>query len=171
MKTKSIPSRWLSETGRRLDPGPYLSGSIEAKELLKRLPIKNQPLRDLTKGHDGGIYNGPQFSRNYVDSAEHGVPFLGSGSMLLADLSNLPFLRRRDAESAKLRYLKVEEGMTLISCSGTVGRMVFARTNMAGMWSAQDVMKVVPDPEKIPPGYLYAFLSSRFGLPLVTSGT
>ena len=101
MKTKSIPSRWLSETGRRLDPGPYLSGSIEAKELLKRLPIKNQPLRDLTKGHDGGIYNGPQFSRNYVDSAEHGVPFLGSGSMLLADLSNLPFLRRRDAESAK----------------------------------------------------------------------
>ena len=32
-------------------------------------------------------------------------------------------------------------------------------------------MKVVPDEAKIPPGYLYAFLSSKFGVPLVVSGT
>jgi type I restriction enzyme S subunit len=32
-------------------------------------------------------------------------------------------------------------------------------------------MKVVPDEAKVPPGYLYAFLSSKFGVPLVTSGT
>lgn len=42
---------------------------------------------------------------------------------------------------------------------------------MAGVWSSQDVMKVVPDPKKIPPGYLYAFLSSKFGVPLVVGGT
>ena len=39
------------------------------------------------------------------------------------------------------------------------------------MWSSQHVMKVVPDEAKIPPGYLYAFLSSKFGVPLVVSGT
>jgi type I restriction enzyme S subunit len=33
------------------------------------------------------------------------------------------------------------------------------------------VVKVVPVPDRIPPGYLYAFLSSRYGVPLVVSGT
>jgi type I restriction enzyme S subunit len=32
-------------------------------------------------------------------------------------------------------------------------------------------MRVVPDAEKIPPGYLYAYLSSKFGVPLVVGGT
>jgi type I restriction enzyme, S subunit len=67
--------------------------------------------------------------------------------------------------------LEVRPGMTLISCSGTIGRMVYARPDMAGMWSSQDIMKVCPDPARIPPGYLYAFLSCRFGLPMVTAGT
>ena len=61
--------------------------------------------------------------------------------------------------------------MTLISCSGTIGRMAYARREMAGMWSSQDVLKVAPDPEIVAPGYLYAFLSSRFGVPLVTGST
>jgi type I restriction enzyme S subunit len=32
-------------------------------------------------------------------------------------------------------------------------------------------MKVVPDPARVPPGYLFAYLSSRYGVPLVVSGT
>jgi type I restriction enzyme S subunit len=42
---------------------------------------------------------------------------------------------------------------------------------MDGMWSSQDVLKVVPDPNRILPGYLYALLSSKFGVPLVVGGT
>jgi type I restriction enzyme S subunit len=36
---------------------------------------------------------------------------------------------------------------------------------------SEHVLRVVPDPEKIPPGYLYAYLSSKFGVPLVVGGT
>ena len=61
--------------------------------------------------------------------------------------------------------------MSLISCSGTIGMMAYARREMIGVWSSQDVLKVVPDPRKILPGYLYAYLCSKFGIPLVTSGT
>jgi hypothetical protein len=171
MKTKIIPSRWLQETRRRLDPGPYLSGSIEAREILKRLARPKESLIQLTKGHDGGIYNGPQFSRNYVSSPPHGVPFLGSSSMLVADLAHVPFLRKQDAYSGKLRHLELRKGTTLISCSGTIGRMVYTRSDMEGMWSSQHIMKVVPNPERVPPGYLYTFLNSCFGIPLITSGT
>jgi type I restriction enzyme S subunit len=38
---------------------------------------------------------------------------------------------------------------------------------MVGFWSSQDVLKVVADEAEIHPGYLYAFLTSRFGIPMI----
>lgn len=166
---KAIPSAWLEENGRRLDCGPYMSGAIEARQLLKK--HNTESLESLTSGHNGGIYNGPQFVRNYVDDPAHGVPFLTTSTMLQADMTNLPMISSKDAHSTKLSYLEVEEGMTLITCSGSIGRMAYARKDMAGCWSNQDIMKVVADSNKIKPGYLYAYLSSRFGVPIVVSGT
>lgn len=171
MRIKSIPSTWLQSDGRRLDCGPYMSGALEAKIILEKLQAKKQQLKDLTSGYNGGIYNGPQFSRTWVDEIEHGVPFVGSSAMLSADLSSLPLLRKRDAESSKLVHLRLSPGMTLITCSGTIGRMVYVRPDMDGIWSSQHIMKVVPNRQQIPPGYLFAFLSSKFGVPLVVGGT
>ena len=171
MKTKTVPSSWLHRDDRRFDAGPYTSGALEAKVRLEEIRAPKDRLASLTSGYNGGIFNGPQFSRNWVDDVKHGVPFLGSSSMLLADLSKLPLLRKRDAESPKLAYLRISPGTTLISCSGTIGRMVYARPDMEGMWTSQDIMKVVADPGRVPSGYIYAFLSGKFGVPLVTSGT
>lgn len=168
-QVKAVPSTWLENNGRRLDCGPYMSGAVEAKELLKK--IKTESLSSLTSGYNGGIYNGPQFVRNYVDDPAYGVPFLTTSTMLQADMTNLPMISAKDAHSAKLSYLKVEEGMTLITCSGSIGRMAYARKDMTDCWSNQDIMKVVADPNKISSGYLYAYLSSRFGVPIVISGT
>lgn len=166
-----VRSGWLDEGGRRLDCNPYMSGALEARETLKQIKVRKDALNTLTVGHAGGIYNGPIFKRNYVESADHGVPFISSGTMLLADLSMLPLLRKKDAQSSRLAYLRLKTGMTMISCSGTIGRMTYVRPDMDGMWSSQDVLKVVPNPDRVPPGYLYAFLSSRFGVPLVVAGT
>lgn len=170
-RARIVRSSWLEEGGRRLDCNPYMSGALEARDTLRQIKVRKDPLRTLTSGYAGGIYNGPMFKRNYVESPEHGVPFISSGSMLLADLRTLPLLRKKDAESPRLSYLRLQPGMTLISCSGTIGRMTYVRPDMDGIWSSQDVLKVVPDPERIPPGYLYAFLSSRYGVPLVVAGT
>ncbi len=162
---------WMQLNGRRLDCNPYLSGAFEAKVRLEKLRAKKQPLSELTTGYKSGIYNGPMFIRNYVDARKYGVPFLTSSSMLLADLSTVGLLSKKDAHSPKLRHLRIEEGMTLISCSGTIGNMVYARRDMEGMWSSQDVLKVVPNTSKIPSGYLYAYLSGKFGVPIVMAGT
>lgn len=166
---KVVPSTWIEHNDRRLDCGPYVSGAIEAKELLSHLPTV--PLNELTDGFKGGIYNGTPFVRNYVDDPTHGVPFLTTSSLLHADLSNLSLLSKKDAQSRRLSFLEIEPGMTLITCSGSIGRMVYARSDMSGIWSNQDIMKVVPNPDLIKPGYLYAYLCSRFGVPLIVSGT
>lgn len=166
-----VRSGWLQEGGRRLDCNPYMSGALEARDTLKQLKARKDALSTLTTGHAGGIYNGPVFARIWVDDPRYGVPFLSNSDMLNADLANLPLLQRRYAESKKLGHLKLSPGTTLITCSGTIGRMTYVRPDMAGMWSSQHIMKVVPDPERVPAGYLYAYLSSRFGVPLVVSGT
>lgn len=171
MREKLVPSAWIEKEGRRLDCGPYLSGAVEAKLLLQGLTVTKRALKNVTRGHDGGIYNGPQFVRNYVTAREHGIPFLTSSSMLLADLAHVDLLRETDATSPRLTHLRLDAGMTLISCSGTVGRMAYSRPEMVGMWSSQDILKVVPDPEVLRPGYLFALLSCRFGVPLVVGGT
>lgn len=159
---------WLLNEGARLDARPYVAGSYAAKDLLGKLSVPKQPLHELTTGHDGGIYNGPQFRRVYVTDPDYGVPFMGSADMLEWDLSRLPLLSKSDAHSSRLSYLRVEPGMTLISCSGTVGRVMYARGAMGDTWSSQDMIKVVPDPDRVHSGYINAFLSSNYGVPILT---
>lgn len=169
MKLKSIPSTWLDKDGRRLDCGPYMSGALEAKALLEALNARKDALRDVTLNGMSGIFNGPRFARSYVDDPKYGVPFLGSTDILNADLTSLPRLSKKQV--AANPRLVVRADWTLITCSGTIGRMAYARPDMDGMAGSQHFMRVVPDAEKIPPGYLYAYLSSKFGVPLVVGGT
>jgi len=167
-KENPVRLSWLREQGLRMDAAPYLSGAFEARMLLERLPVHKDRLGELTAGHGGGIFNGPKFSRVYVTDPAQAVPFLGSTDMMEADLTHLPLLSRAKV-AEKLPYLEIQPGMTLISCSGTIGRMSYVREDMAGIWSSQHVMKVQPNPERIPPGYLNTFLRSRFGVPIVAS--
>lgn len=172
MKVGTIRAEWVASEGHRLDVGPYLSGGYALSSRIELLSNTSR-LGQLTHGHNGGIYTPPihNFSRNYVTSEQHGVPFIGSTSMLWAELSNVKRLAKKDAYSRKLLPLRLAHGMTLISCSGTIGRTAYVRPGMDGIWSSGDIMKVVPNPTKIRPGYLYAVLSSEIGVPRITSGT
>lgn len=161
-----VRADWFFDQGLRLDATPYLSGAIEARKRLESLPNTIR-LDSVTTGHNGGIFNGPKFVRTYLNDHEHSVPFLGSTDMLEADLSFLPRLRKETAD--RLGYLKVQPGMSLISCSGTIGRIAYVRPDMDGFWSSQDVMKVLANPDVIPSGYLYTFLRSRFGVPMIVA--
>lgn len=155
---------WLKDQGFRLDSGPYVSGAYDARKILERIP-RVQPLRELTTGHNGGIFNGPKFSRLYTNDPEWGIPFLGSADMLESDFTYMPLLHKNVAR--QFPYLEVQPGMTMITCSGTVGRTTYVRPDMNGFWSSQHTMKVNPNTDRILPGYLYAFLQSRFGVPMI----
>lgn len=159
-----VRSAWLDEGGRRLDCNPYMSGALEARDALKRLPV-TEKLENVTKR----IFHAGREGRTWVNDSKHGVRFLGSSDILAADLSTLPLISKNQVERNPLFILG--EGWTLISRSGTVGRMAYVRPDMAGLACSEHVLRVVPDLESIPPGYLHAFLSSRYGVPLIVSGT
>lgn len=167
MKISIIRSSWAEGYGYRLDCQPYLAGALRTKIILERLSAPE--LQSLTAGHNGGIYHAGRERRTWVESAEFGVPFISSSRLLAADFSSLPLMSRRQVAENPL--LQIHTGWTLITRSGTIGRIAFARPTMDNLACSEDVMRVLPDTAKIHPGYLYAYLSSKFGIPLVVSGT
>ncbi|MBX9242780.1 restriction endonuclease subunit S, partial [Klebsiella pneumoniae] len=99
----------------------------------------------------------------------YGVKFFGSTDILSADLSGLPFLSKKQV--AANPNFTIRSGWTLITRSGTTGRIAYCRPDMDGLACSEHVMRVIPDTNKINSGYLFAYLAGRFGVPLITSGT
>jgi type I restriction enzyme, S subunit len=165
-----VMASWMESNGRRLDCNPYLSGGFEARVLLEKLPDnQKQALQQLTLGGMQGLINPGRIARRWVNDEEHGIPFLSSTDILQADLSTISLISKKAAKQNP--KLLIKKDWILITRSGTIGRMVYSRPDMDGMACTEDVLRVIPDRTKILPGYLYAYLSSRFGVSLITSGT
>lgn len=168
-QVKAVPSSWIEKQARRLDCGPYMSGAIEARELLRQLSARKDHLQELTDGGISGIINAGRITRLWVDDDQHGFPFLSSTDILQADLSNISHIAKSVARQNS--QLLIKDRWTLITRSGTIGRMAYSRSDMNGMACTEDVLRVIPDEEKVKPGYIYAYLCTKFGVPLVISGT
>ena len=166
MILKTIPSKWLSEEGLRLSARTYQSHVREAKDTLSKLAT--EPLEELTIGGRKGIFNGPRFARQWVEKEENGKRLLSGSIIKSFEHRYSPIISNRQVESMPEMVLK--KGTSLITSYGTVGNTAFVRDDMENFIGSDNVMKVVPDPNKIEPGFLYAYLSSKFGVPIIISG-
>jgi type I restriction enzyme S subunit len=169
MIVKTIPSTWLIEEQHRLDCGPFVKGSMEAIKILEHLDCKKDALVEVTKDGIDGMYHVGQDKIMWATDKEHGIPFLRSADILRADISYHLLISSKQVANNPL--FTCPEGTTLITRSGTIGRMMYARKGFDEVAISQDVLKVIPDNSKISSGYLYAFLTTKFGLPIVTGGT
>ena len=161
-----VRSSWLVDQGFRLDASPYLSGAYELRKLLERLPGA-QSLNQLVQ-QPLGIFHAGRVTRRWVSDANYGVPFLSSTDILEADLSNLSLISNNVAENN--HRLLIKRDWTLITRSGQVlGRVAYARSTMDGLACTEDVLRVAPNCDKIQPGYLNAFLASRYGVSAIVN--
>lgn len=55
----------------------------------------------------------------------------------------------------------LKEGQILVSCAGTVGNIRLVDKSIEGIIGSQDIIRIDPNDNKMPHGYLYAFLSSK----------
>jgi type I restriction enzyme S subunit len=168
MKIKTVYSHWISDENYRLDCSPYVAGAIESKQRIKNLKSKKARLGDLVV-NNAGLYKGKMIKRTFVNSIEDGVPFLTTSGMLRFDLRPIPKLVKSTALTDEGCF--IQEGTILISAAGTIGNMTLVRKDMEEIFACGDILKVVPNPEKISPGYLYTYLSSKYGYPQVIQGT
>lgn len=165
-----IPAKWLHQDNIRLD-GKYYGGEGQKEaRLFINSTIARKPLCELTAKGTSGVFIPARFKRMYVDNPEFGYPYItGSGIVQSDPLSNCRYLSKKYTPQAKRLALKPK--MIAITCSGLIGNTVYINDVFKGSVGSPDLIRVVADENKVLPGYLYAFLSSKIGKALITQGT
>lgn len=117
-----------------------------------------------------GIFIPSRFKRIFVDDPAHGAPYLTGGSIMQTEpLSGVKLLSYK--YTANLAELALRERMILVTCSGTIGNSVYVNANFHEAVGSPDLLRIEADAAKIPPGYLYTFLSSLVGKALIEQKT
>lgn len=159
MRAEAIPFAEIEAEGRRLTGGFHLSEDQSAIARLRRFP-KTEHLWKLCEGRR--LFRGPIFTRRYAAGAAHGEPYVSASDILQADVRPAYFLAR--SHGSLLEDLRLKEGMILLTCSGmNLGDAIWTREDLAGLVATHDLIRILPDSTKCPPGYLHAFLLSRYG--------
>ncbi|MDD4690082.1 MAG: restriction endonuclease subunit S [Eubacteriales bacterium] len=110
-----------------------------------------------------------RFKRTYVEEGQ-GRVFFGGKQLYELDPSNKKYLSLAQHGDRIKEQLELHENMTLITCSGTIGKVTLVPRHWEHWAANQHIIRVVPACDEIA-GYLSIFLSSDYGYPLITRFT
>jgi len=151
------------------------SFEIKASELNLRLdasyhlPLLHLAIQKLIEEKSGEIerlgdvsnsFVPPRFKRAYVKDPSDGIPLLQG--------THIPQIKPQDIKYiwTNMKNLKsyiVRKNWILTTCSGTIGRLSIVRKYWDGWTATNHLLRIIPDEQKIHPGYLTAFLLSIYG--------
>ena len=110
-----------------------------------------------------------RFKRIYVEEGR-GIVFFGGKQIYELDPSSKKYLSISQHKHRIRTQLTLCENMTLITCSGTIGKVTIVPKHWEGWTANQHIIRVVPAKNSIA-GYLYAWLSSDHAYPLINRHT
>lgn len=110
-----------------------------------------------------------RFKRVYVEEG-YGRVFIGGKQLYELDPTNKKYLSLVHHGDRIAKQLELHEGMTLITCSGTIGKVNLVGKHWENWTANQHIIRVVPANSDIA-GYLSVFLASEYGNPLITHHT
>lgn len=160
MRTGPVSALDLQTEGARLTAGFHLSEDQQAVARLKRLAERSVPLLELCTKR--GIFRGPIFKRIYATNSDYGVPYVSARDLMQAEIRPTSFLSR--THGGLLDELKLEQGMILVTCSGmNLGDAIWVQGDLSSFCATHDLIRVCPNSDRIPGGYLFSFLRGRYG--------
>lgn len=110
-----------------------------------------------------------RFKRVYVDEG-FGRVFIGGKQIGELDPTNKKYLSIKKHGDRISKQLELHENMTLITCSGTIGKVALVGKHWEKWTANQHIIRVVPASIDIA-GYLNIFLASDYGHALITHYT
>lgn len=118
-----------------------------------------------------GIFYGHQFKRIDAD------PIIGIELLSQSHVFQERPVGRWISKNSVPNYREylVPDGAILVAAQGTMGdnelfgHCQFSHRNFENRMITQHILRVIPDPQKVNPGYLFAFLSSEYGFQLMRS--
>ena len=162
MKIGIIKTKSFSKCGFRFDPDIHLSEGVQVRQTIQNLPYEISNIGENAER----VFYGNIFSRVFVDKPEFGVPYLAASDTILTDLDSGKYISKKQAET--LSYLMLQKDWILITCSGTLGNVSYTNENYLGRLTTHDLIRVVPNDNKVLRGVLYAFLAGKFGYHQIT---
>ena len=154
-------------------PLSKLSSRLDSSYHVPIVQVIEQHLQETAKGivkvGDGRISQSVilpgRFKRVYVDEG-NGVVFFGGKQIYELDPSNKKYLSTKHHEEKIKNELTLRQNMTLITCSGTIGKVTLVPRHWDGWTANQHIIRIVPADAEIA-GYLCAWLSSDYAYPLI----
>lgn len=155
-----------SQLNGRLDGSYHIPEANELINLIHKGADTVVPLSDgrLTKL----IAVGNRFKRIYVNK-ENGVPYLNGKSICQLDPNGCQkkYLSLALHEDRILEQLTIRKNCILITCSGTLGKVVLVPEHWDGWAGTHDLIRVYPFSDDVV-GYIYCYLQSDIGKLLIS---
>lgn len=165
MKIAKINNKHIAKEFMRFDPTFHLSESIQLKEILSVQPYELTTVGEQSKE----IFFGNIFSRIFVKDENFGVSYMTASDMIKSDINSGKFIAKRQAE--KLQNLIIKKDWILVSCSGTLGNVVYTNDLFENKIGTHDLIRVIPQNHTVKSGFLYAYLASKYGHTLLTQSS
>jgi restriction endonuclease S subunit len=163
MKVISVKNTWLNDSDLRLDGSFHLSDGVKTKRLIeKHCPYSTVSLKSEAKE----LFKGNIHKRVYVDKPENGFMFFTASDLFKSIVDSDKYISKK--YSPYLKELELKKDWILITRSGTLGHVVFTNSLHEDKIGTDDLVRIKPAENKILRGYLYAFLSCKYGYQLLT---
>ena len=158
------------ELGRRIK-----AFEVKASELDYRLdasyhiPLAHLAISNLKKVRKGYIsklndiansFVPPRFKRPYVKNLDDGLPLLQGTHISQIKPLDIKYIWKN---MKNLSAYLVKKNWLLVTCSGTIGRLALVSEYWDGWTATNHLLRIIPEEDKINPGYLTAFLLSTYG--------
>ena len=157
----------LSEMSGRLDASYHVPIVDAIIEHLKRYAEEVTTVGDPRISRE--VILPGRFKRVYVDEG-YGRVFIGGKQLYELDPTNKKYLSNVHHGDRISRQLELHENMTLITCSGTIGKVALVGKHWENWTANQHIIRILPASEDIA-GYLNIFLASDYGKALITRFT
>lgn len=157
----------LSKLNNRLDASYHLPEVDEIINLISKYAKEVTTLGDPRISKD--IILPGRFKRIYVEK-EQGVPFFGGKQLLQLNPSGEKYLSFGKHANRIEKELSLEENMCLITRSGTIGKIMIVPKHWTGWVANEHCLRLSPRNKDLA-GYIYAWLSTNYALPLIMRHT
>lgn len=102
----------------------------------------------------------PRFKRIYVKDLEKGIPMLQSSHIDQIQPQGVKLISK---DMKNLEKYIIKENWLLVTCSGKIGKTSLVSSKWDGWAASNHMIRIIPNKKKIHPGYLTAFLQSKYG--------
>lgn len=155
-KIKASSLRW------RFEGSFHHPVAIEAEQIVRNLPLEVAELGDSRVTAE--IRPITKF-RKRVYVPKGGIPLLSSKQLFQIDPIEVKGLAK-GAHLKDMKEIALQDGMVLVTCSGTIGRVQIVPAYMEGWAANQHAIRLIAATTRNA-GYLYAWLSSNYGSNLI----